>query len=329
MESFVVIDLGSNSIRMKITQILHGNYLKVTGQYKDYVRLSENMGPERTLKPVPIERTMNALRRFKSIYDKLPRAHVRAIATAAVRQAQNQADFLKLVKDELDLDFDVISGKEEAYLDYLGVVRTLPIGDCLIMDTGGASTELILVKDGKVENLISLPFGAVTISQTYNLGDAIPALNLFDAMTFTEQHLTSVAWLSKAHKLPLVCLGGSNRSLAKIMRRRQDCDPDDLPDINGFMMTAEDVFSITRDMISRNKSGRSNIPGLTKSRADVIVGGLIPINLVLRTCHINEIVCSSSGLREGALFDYLEQKKQDKKRQPEVDDADTDEDQDD
>ena len=307
MQNFVVIDLGSNSVRMKITQITQGNYLKVVSQQKDYVRLSENMGDEKTLKKEPIARTLAALGRFKEIYGKLPNVTLVALATAAVRQAANQADFLKKVKEDLAIEFKVIPGEEEARLDYVGVVRTLPVTDCLIMDTGGASTEIIRVKDGDAAHLISIPFGAVTISQQFHLDDRISAIDLFNAMTFVEQELMDIPWLKEAYGLPLICLGGSNRSIAKISRRKQCNDPDDMPDIHGFTLPAGDAIDIMRELLVLDKKGREGIPGLTKTRADVIVGGLLPAILILRVCHIGEVICSNHGLREGALFDFLDQ----------------------
>ena len=128
MQYFAVIDLGSNSCRMKITQIIGGTYLKVVNQQKAYVRLSENMGPEKTLKSVPMERTIATLKQFRAIYEKLPDVHVTAVATAAVRQATNQEEFLEKVHDEAGIDFEVISGEREAYLDFLGVTCALPGG---------------------------------------------------------------------------------------------------------------------------------------------------------------------------------------------------------
>lgn len=309
LQNIAVIDLGSNSVRLQITQIINGSFLKVTAQLKEYVRLSENMGPEKTLKEEPIRRTLMALQKFVNTYSGLPNLHLIAIATAAVRQAKNQAEFLQTVKEETGIVFNVIPGEEEARLDYLGVTRTLPLSDCLIMDTGGASTELILVKDGEAKERLSLPFGAVTISSQYNLGDKITAYDLFAAMTFVEEELSDIPWLREASDMPLVCLGGSNRSLAKISRRKINCPIEDLPGLHGYAMPRDDAFAIMGDLIRTDKKGRENIPGLTKSRSDVIVGGLIPLTLVMRLCHSSEIICSAHGLREGALFDFLDQQK--------------------
>ena len=112
-----VIDLGSNSVRLKISELLPDNEA-VTKQYvKRYVRLSSQMGPEKTLKKEPVERTLDALREFRTICDQYSRLKVIAVATAAVRQAQNQAEFLQRAKKETGFDIQVISGAQEAYLD--------------------------------------------------------------------------------------------------------------------------------------------------------------------------------------------------------------------
>ncbi|KRL00108.1 Ppx/GppA family phosphatase [Liquorilactobacillus capillatus] len=307
MENFVVIDLGSNSLRMTISEIDDNNDVSVTHQLKEMVRLSENMGPEKILQKEPIERTLKALAIFKETYTKLKNVHITALATAAVRQAANQTAFLKLVKKQIGIDFNVISGKREAYLDFLAVTRTLPIKDkCIIMDTGGASTELVLVEKNKISDLISLPFGSVTLSQEFALDDDITASKLFKAMTFVEKKITDINWLFNAHKAQLVVLGGSNRTLAKIARREQHQNK--LTSIHGYKLTSDAAFDIFANLVDLNQAKREKIPGLAKARADVIVGGLIPISLILRTLHITDILFSNNGLREGALLDYLDSK---------------------
>lgn len=318
MENFVVIDLGSNSIRLRITQITEGNFLRVTHQLKEYVRLSEDMGPELTLKQAPMDRTIAALKKFKGIIDGLPNTHVIAVGTAATRQAKNQKEFLKRVQDEVGLELQVITGEREAYLDYLGAAHTLPLQNCLIMDTGGASTELILVQDGQPVNLTSLPFGSVTISQQFHLEDEITAANLFRAMTVVEKALSGLDWLLGARKIPLVCLGGSNRTLAKIARNRWHTDEGDVPDIHGFTLPADDATDIMTELLSKNRLGREAISGLTSDRSDVIVGGLTPLVLILRICHIGEIIFSNHGLREGCLFEYLARRQEEQKAAPSI-----------
>ena len=143
MINLAVIDLGSNSVRLRVTEIDESGNYNLVRYEKEYVRLSENMGPEKMLKPTPMERTIAALKDFKQICMVLENVRVIAVATAAVRQAANQIEFLKRVKEETGFNIKVISGEREAYLDYVGVTRTLPIKNGLIIDTGGASMELM------------------------------------------------------------------------------------------------------------------------------------------------------------------------------------------
>ena len=303
--NLVVIDLGSNSVRMQISQIDDYGGYTVMGYFREYVRLSENMGKEMTLKEEPMNRTIQALKDFKTRYTQYDNVVVKAVATAAVRGAKNQAEFLKRVKDEVGLDLQVISGSTEAYLDYVGVVNTLPIRNGIIMDCGGASTELVWVQNGACKERISIPIGSVVLSQNYNLADSISASDLYRAMNAAGQKISTVRWLGQVHNLPLIALGGSNRTIAKIHRREVTDDVDELPDIHGMHLPPHYIFNLVSKLIAMNKDERMKIPGLAKNRADVIIGGLIPISLVLRNLQISEVIFSNCGLRDGALFEYL------------------------
>ena len=307
MTNLVVIDLGSNSVRMQISQIDDYGGYTIIGYFREYVRLSEKMGKEMILKEEPMKRTIQALKDFKARYTQYDHVVVKAVATAAVRGAKNQAEFLKRVKDEVGLDLQVISGSTEAYLDYVGVVNTLPIRNGIIMDCGGASTELVWVQNGACKERISIPIGSVVLSQNYNLSDTISASDLYNAMNAAGQKISMVRWLGLVHNLPLIALGGSNRTIAKIHRREVTDEVDELPDIHGMHLPPHYIFNLVGKLIAMNKDERMKISGLAKNRADVIVGGLIPISLVLRNLQISEVIFSNCGLRDGILFEYLRQ----------------------
>lgn len=307
MTNLVVIDLGSNSVRMQISQIDDYGGYTIIGYFREYVRLSEKMGKEMILKEEPMKRTIQALKDFKARYTQYDHVVVKAVATAAVRGAKNQAEFLKRVKDEVGLDLQVISGSTEAYLDYVGVVNTLPIRNGIIMDCGGASTELVWVQNGACKERISIPIGSVVLSQNYNLADSISASDLYRAMNAAGQKISTVRWLGQVHNLPLIALGGSNRTIAKIHRREVTDEVDELPDIHGMHLPPHYIFNLVGKLIAMNKDERMKIPGLAKNRADVIIGGLIPISLVLRNLQISEVIFSNCGLRDGILFEYLRQ----------------------
>lgn len=301
-----IIDLGSNSVRLKIDQINpDGSYQ--TKQYeKRYVRLSSDMGPEKILQPEPIKRTLKALSEFRQICDQYKNLKILAVATAATRQAQNQTEFLKQVQEQTGFVIHVISGEQEAYLDYIGVSRTLAIDDGVILDTGGASMEIILVKDGQAEEVVSIPLGSVLLSQQYNLGDLVSAPDLFNAVVRVDRALSKKNWLNRVRHGKVIALGGCNRALAKIYRWRQAASSDRVAPVHGLTMNADEAFEIMHQLLRCTKSERAKIRGVNKGRADVIIGGLLPLMSIVRQHQIKVIQFSNSGLREGLLFRYLE-----------------------
>lgn len=306
MSSYLaIIDLGSNSCRLRITKIFKNGQTELVRYEKEYVRLSENMGDEKILKAGPIQRTLATLIRFKNICADLGVGLI-AVATAAVRQAVNQQEFLQRVEDEVGIKFSILSGRREAYLDYVGVSRTLPIENGLIIDTGGASMELILVDQGQAEELVSLPIGSVNLSQTYDLGDQINPANLYDAVIKVDEMLASQRWLNRARHTQVIALGGSNRALAKMYRWKLANDPTTVRPVHGLTMQTTEAFQMMNELLATDRAGRANIRGVNSSRADVIVGGLLPLMALLRQLNMHEVRFSNNGLREGLLFEYLD-----------------------
>ena len=303
MSHFAVIDLGSNSARMSAWKIdKAGDYTPVL-KLKQMVRLSEDMGEERILKDAAMDRTIAVLKDFHDQAVQLPDLSLKAYATAATRQARNQKRFLKRVKEEAGVDLQVIPGTKEAEFDYLGVINTLPVQNALLMDTGGASTELILVQNRKLQNLISIPFGSVNLTEKYINTDPLSAGELFDLMSTINRMFNGIWWLRRAQNLPMIALGGSNRTLAKIQRRKEHFT--NFEEIHGFRMETAEINKIFREVIDSNLEQRKAIPGLSKDRADIIVAGLIPVVTMMRYIDSDRLVFSQNGLREGALFEHL------------------------
>ncbi|WP_125705750.1 Ppx/GppA family phosphatase [Lacticaseibacillus daqingensis] len=298
-----VIDLGSNSARLSIWALDADGAPRQVLKLKEMVRLSEGMGAERLLREPAIARTVAALGRFVQAARAFDDVHLEAFATAATRQAQNQKAFLRRVKEATGLAITVIEGTCEAELDYLGVINTLPIQNALIIDTGGASTELVLVQNRKLQHRISLPVGSVNLSERYLNRDRITAAELFNLISEFNRVLNSIWWLRKALNLPLVALGGSNRTLAKIQRRKEQVV--NFEDIHGYRMPTLAANTIFADILTRDLEGRKAIPGLSKERADIIVGGLIPVITMIRYLDSDRLTFSQNGLREGALYAYL------------------------
>ncbi|WP_225048069.1 Ppx/GppA family phosphatase [Lacticaseibacillus kribbianus] len=303
MSHYGVIDLGSNSARLSVWALDADGAPRQVLKLKEMVRLSEDMGSTKTLQPAAIARTLVALKKFVAAAAAYSDLTLEAFATAATRQAVNQKDFLRQVKQACGLTITVIPGTREAELDYLGVINTLPIQNALIMDTGGASTELILVQNRKLQHRISLPVGSVNLTERYLNHNLISAAELFALISEFNRVLNSIWWLRKALNLPIVALGGSNRTLAKIQRRKEQAV--NFEDIHGYRMATTAANTIFEDVLTKDLEGRKAIPGLAKERADIIVGGLIPVITMIRYLDSDRLTFSQNGLREGALYAYL------------------------
>lgn len=305
MKNLVIVDLGSNSVRMAINSITDEGTFREIRRVKEDSRISEGMGRERLLRPQAINRTIEALHRFKEIYEEYPRIEVRGITTAAVRMARNQKDFLKRVQRETGIKLEVLSGDDEAYYDYLGVINSLEVKDCLVLDTGGASCELIDVHNGKARNMISIPIGAVSLSERFHLSNVIRGDNLFSAEMFVNKQLRDVWWIMDAFNKPVVLLGGTNRTLARINRCRQKIAR--VNNIHGYRLKTEAINRTFRSLITRNLENRKKIAGLETARADIIVGGVLPLVMLLQMIDSDRVIFSESGVREGIISEYINQ----------------------
>ncbi len=304
-----MLDLGSNSARVVIWSLAEDNSYRITDKAKEMVRLSEGMTEDYRLKPDAMSRTLEALKVFSNIIKANNVSKTYAVATAALRRAENAEVFLSRIKGEAGLDVEVISGLKEATYVYYGVLNTLPVRDCILIDTGGASTELVLVRNRKMVEATSIPIGAIVLSEQFLKPQDSemylklpPSPDLLKRMyDHVEDSLRSLKWL-KGVKCPVVGLGGSIRSLGKVCQK-QSVYP--LRMLHGYDIPTSEVVSAI-DMIELLPvKKRPEIPGFDKKRADTIVGGLAPLRKVLDITSCQNVVISESGLREGVFYRHL------------------------
>jgi exopolyphosphatase/guanosine-5'-triphosphate,3'-diphosphate pyrophosphatase len=310
VENLAIVDLGSNSARMAITEIAPDGRFREIKRVKENTRLSEGMGREKMLQEDAMNRTIAALKRFKQICESMPHIQVRAITTAAVRQAQNRQEFLNRVQKEVGIRLQVLSGKKEAYYDYLGVIRTMKLNHCLILDVGGASCELVLVQQRRARDLISIPVGAVTLSEQFHLNGYVRSADLFRAQVAMNERLTKIPWLRYATRVPIVLLGGANRTLARMTWSYHHCHRRQRS-IHGYQLSSRVVFATYRELLNRNLAQRKRMPGLEPERADIIVGGMLPLVSLLQRNSDGRVIFSESGVREGIITEYVNQRKRD------------------
>ncbi|CAK1232737.1 exopolyphosphatase [Fructobacillus evanidus] len=304
-----IIDLGSNSTRLVIEE-LHTNetYTEIL-RVKEDTRLSQNMGRNLILQEEPMARTIKVLQKYRQKIEDYEVSEVYAITTAAVRSAKNQAEFLERVKDEAEISFRVLTGQEEAHYDFLGVREALPdVLNGVILDTGGASVELIPFKNGQALAEVSVPFGAVNLSERYHLADVIDEADIQQANADIQVAYRKLHFIDDCQNLPVILLGGANRSLAKMAEEKELVyHPKAL---HGFMMPANQVGKIFHQIAQMSRTEREHLAGLEKNRADIIISGLLPVLNLISVLNAPQVIFSESGVREGLIESLFEEKEQ-------------------
>lgn len=292
-----IIDLGSNSVRMNIYEVEEDRH-HLLDQAEVKVRISEGMGEELTIKEKPLERLLSTLTLFKELIDAYEVHEVYPIATAAVRTAKNQKEILNKIEEASGFSFEVISGKEEAKLDYLGVINSLHLKDCVIIDLGGASTELILVQGREMKEAVSLSFGSVNLTENTD--------KKAEAKTMIEDAFSKVDFLEKAKGYPIVSLGGTIRTLAKM--HREDIDWP-IYTIHGYEMKREDVLEKLKEIKSSKTEELKEIPGVSLDRVDILKRGILPFGVLFTMLDSPKLIISMQGVRDGKLYKTIFKKK--------------------
>ncbi|KRN31244.1 exopolyphosphatase [Weissella halotolerans] len=302
MSYLAVVDFGSNSTRMVVEELTATGTFKEVQREKVDTRLAQGMHQNGgALTQAAMERVEQALIQFQAIYRQYPNVKVEGIATAAIREATNQKAFLAHVFETTGIDVQVLTGDQEAYYDYLGAMSALPkIEDAWLLDTGGASVELVGIEERMAANFISLPFGAVNLSERFQLGfETVSAKQLQAAEAYVSQQFDSLPWLVDEDPLPIILLGGANRSLARLNRGRQGFDTK--TDFHGYHMTTAEVLTTFDELVALTYQERRELLGKEANRADIIISGLVPLIELIQRTDAKEVVFSSSGVREGFL----------------------------
>ncbi len=306
IKNIAIFDLGSNSTRMAIYQVDSDGSFREIKRFKKMTRLAEGMGQnsrQSNLSKAAMRRTISALKGFKHECGQVPGVVIRGVATGAVRNAANNGEFLELVKKEVGVDIEILSGNSEAYYDYAGVMHAFDLKNCLICDMGGASFELVLVKDRKASNFISIPYGAVTLSEKYHAHDKIGAADFFALQRFILYKFHQLPWLTEGRGFPLVLLGGANRTVAR--QGKQPGGQTDPQNLHGRKMSTFSFLEIFQRWLGLDKKEREAQLGVEKERADIIIAGLTPIVLMIQKYAVTNIIFSESGVREGIIAESL------------------------
>lgn len=300
-QKLAIIDLGSNSVRMNIMGINARGGYAVYDQAKEMVRLSEGLSSDGLLKDEPVDRTLKALEYFSNLIEVYGVTEVHALSTAAVRQAKNQSDFVEKVYQQTGLKLRILSGEEEAYYDYLGVINAIALNDAIIVDIGGGSTEIILVRNRRLVNAISIPFGSVILTERFFKGEKTKKKDIQACEAFLLKLLKDISWLKKGKNIPIIGLGGVIRTIGKVDRNMNRYSGELM---HNYQLTDEELKNVFDLIHTCDVKDIDKIEGISKRRADIMTMGIMPIKVLQKLLQSPSLVISSNGLREGYFFAY-------------------------
>ena len=300
MQRIAIIDIGSNSARLVISHIYKNGAYNMVYNQKEALRLSQKVDEKNMLTEVAFSSTIETMKSFAYMCKIYQADKTIAVATAAIRNAANGAELVARVAEETGIQLHIISGNTEAYISYLGVINTINVKDGIIFDLGGGSTELILFKNRKILESVSLPIGAVNTTSMFNTRNVMPANVFSDVSFFIISRLEKYPWL-KQNGLPLIGVGGTARTVAKIIQREKKYPA---TKIHNYSYTAQTYCSFFNRLRNTNLEQRKKISGLSSERSDIILAGISIISCLLEATGAKKLITSGCGLREGLFFDY-------------------------
>jgi exopolyphosphatase / guanosine-5'-triphosphate,3'-diphosphate pyrophosphatase len=299
------IDVGTNSFHLVIAKVSPTGGIEVMTREREMVRLGKGGGDMRRLDDDAVERGIAALRRMKLLADGAG-APLRAIATSAVREAENADMFVARARAEAGVDVEIVSGVEEARLIHVGVLQALPVFDKRLMlcDIGGGSTELLFGHRGEVLDARSLKLGAVRLTDRFFGTGKVKGGELKACRAHIRS--TLAPFQKVAEHLPFdVAIGssGTAETVARLAHARRGGSA--ARTYNGFEVTAAEVRDICALLAATKPEDRVHLAGMDPKRADIALAGAVILDEVVSGFGIKSLIISDFALREGILLDTL------------------------
>jgi exopolyphosphatase/guanosine-5'-triphosphate,3'-diphosphate pyrophosphatase len=290
-----VIDLGSNSFRL-VVFTAHADWWRRTDEIYEPVRIGAGLDASGALQPKPMERALETLELFAHFCRATHIEEIHPVATSAIRDATNQAEFLEAAKQRAGLDVRVLSREEEARYGYLAAVNSTTLSNGVALDIGGGSMQLTRVKDRQSTDSRSWALGAVRMTERF-LDSKKPSDKDLDALrAHVAKKLDGVDWLKGKR---LVGVGGAVRNLAAATMIEHD-----LPSygIQGFRITRRSLDKLIERLADMPVADRRKVSGIKPERGDVILAGAVVVQSVMEAGGFKTIEATEAGLREGVFF---------------------------
>ncbi len=295
---FAAIDIGSNSVRLKIARLQAGR-LKEIREDREVTRLGEGVFNNGLLSPEAMTHTVQVLRRFNRAIQECGAESVRVVATSALRDARNSRIFLEWVRSTTGWTIEIVSGLEEARLIHLGIVSASRLRErsILLVDLGGGSCELTLSRDGQLRDSVSLPLGAVRLTGEFLKHDPPRKSELKRLREFVTREILRIQNRVKLARVgAVIATSGTAAALAGIAEHL--AGPKKRP---ANYATRAMVRRIAKQIARLTLEQRQKVPGIGPRRAEIICAGAVAYAELLERCHLPGFRYSPLGLRDGIL----------------------------
>jgi exopolyphosphatase / guanosine-5'-triphosphate,3'-diphosphate pyrophosphatase len=305
-ERLAVIDLGSNSFRLVVFMAGEG-WWKRTDEIHEPVRIGQGMSEEGRLGEKPMARALATLDVFAHFLraGDLGTDAVDAVATSAIRDAENGESFLERARERLGLPIRVLSREAEAHYGYLAAVNSTTLSDGCVLDLGGGSMQLVHVTDRLARESGSWRLGTVVMSERF-LPPNGPAKRkqLQELRAHAAEQFEQASWLSGlgGEQRRLVGIGGTVRNLAAAAQRAAGLPSNG---VQGMLITADALDELVERLAALPAGERASVPGIKPARADLILAGALVVQAAMRAGGFDGLEATEAGLREGIFFERL------------------------
>ena len=295
------IDCGTNSTRLLIAEIGDNGQYEILNRRQEVTRLGEGVDATGNLNGEAIDRVLASLMSFREILDAEGIQEFRTVATSAVRDATNSGIFLSAAEGILQKEVELISGRQEAELSFLGATHSVEIGGpYLVFDLGGGSTEFSY-GEKMCEQFLSINAGCVRMAERFIHSDPPLPEELSAALSLVELHLIDVekAIPSLDKATTLIGLAGTVSAIAMI---EQGLEKYSYELVHHYLMSHADMEEVFRILVTDNREQRLTNPGMEEDRVDVIVGGVCILIQIMRQFHFTECLVSEADILDGLIL---------------------------
>lgn len=297
------IDIGSNSIRQIIADVSAEGRIRILDEMKAAPRLGTGLDASGRLDEDAMRHALEALQRMATLATQYGASKVEAVATSAVRDAGNGKQFVDLVRRQTGLRVRVLHGEDEARLAFRSALAHFDLarGRAVVMDIGGGSLELAMSADGLLDRLVSLPFGAIRMTEQF-LGLTPTRKDVRKLRMHVRDDIRKALPLRDWRGAQLICSGGTFTNLAGIYLYRQGTSSA-AGRVQGTRVPREELEHIIDLVQECSPDERTQVRGLNVGRSDIILAGLVVAAEVMARTESRDLVVSAYGIREGLLLE--------------------------